>query len=86
MRTSKRRLRGRMYLPHIYFIADHGRLANSRAVVRIDPYPACELPETARVPSSHWLDASSIKGDTWDRGRQLPILMRNLRTQWLGAN
>ncbi len=23
--------------------------------------PACELPETARVPSSHWLDASSTR-------------------------
>ena len=33
----------------------------------IVPYPACELPDTARVPSSQWLDASSAKGDTWDR-------------------
>ncbi len=42
-------------------------------MVRIVPYPACELPETARVPSSHWLDASSTKGDTWDRGKEIPI-------------
>ncbi len=34
----------------------------------------CELPETARVPSSHWLDPSSSKGDTWDRGKQIPIV------------
>lgn len=26
----------------------------------------------ARVPSSHWLDASTTKGDTWDRGKQIP--------------
>ncbi len=45
------------------------RLANSRAVVRIVPYPACALPGTA--PTSHWLDASSTKGDTWDRGKQI---------------
>ncbi len=32
-----------------------------------------ELPETARVPSSHWLDASNTKGDTWGRGKQVPI-------------
>jgi hypothetical protein len=42
-------------------------------VVRIVPYPACELPGTSRVPSSHWLDASSTKGDTWNRGKQIPI-------------
>ena len=46
---------------------------NSRAVVRIIPYRAWELLGTARVPSSHWLDASSTKGDTWDRGKQIPI-------------
>ncbi len=33
------------------------------AVVGIVPYPAFELPGTARVPSSQWLDASSTKGD-----------------------
>ncbi len=44
----------------------------TRAVVRIVPYPACELPGTTRVPSSHWLDASSAKGDTWDSGTQIP--------------
>ncbi len=30
------------------------------------PAPAFELPGTARVPSSHRLDASSTTGDTWD--------------------
>ncbi len=33
-----------------------------------------ELPDTARVPSSHGLDASSTKGDTWDRGKQIPSI------------
>ncbi len=42
------------------------------------PYPACELPETARVPSSHWLDASSTMSDTWIRGKQIPILYPDL--------
>ena len=28
------------------------------ALTSIVTYPVCELPETARVPSSHWLDAS----------------------------
>ncbi len=44
----------------------------SRSDVHV-PYPACELPGTARVPSSHWLDTSSTKGDTWDRGKHIPI-------------
>ncbi len=26
-----------------------------------------------RVPSSHGLDASSTKGDTWNRGKQIPL-------------
>ncbi len=42
---------------------------------RIVWYPVCELPETARVPSYHWLDASSTKGDTWDRGKQIPSMV-----------
>ena len=29
---------------------------------------------TLGVLSSHWLDASSTKGDTSDRGRQIPSL------------
>ncbi len=49
------------------------RLANSRVVVRIVPYPACELPGTAQVPSSRWLDASNTKDDTWNKGKQIPI-------------
>ena len=49
-----------------------GRLAVWSGLVRIVPYPACELPETARVPSSHWLDASSTPRHTWDRGKQIP--------------
>ncbi len=43
-----------------------------RGAVGIVPYPAFELPGTARVPSSRWLDASSTKGDTWDSGKQIP--------------
>ena len=43
-------------------------------VMRIVPYPARELPGTVRVPSSHWLDASSTKGDTWHSGKQMPTL------------
>ena len=31
-----------------------------------------QLPETARVPTSHWLDVSRTEGDTWDRGKQSP--------------
>ncbi len=50
------------------------RLANSPAVVRIVSYPAFQLPDTALVPSSHWLDASGTKGDTWDRGKQIPSM------------
>ncbi len=40
------------------------RGASHQAVVRIVPYQTFELPGTIRVPSSHWLDASSTKGDT----------------------
>ena len=29
---------------------------------------------TARVPSSHWLDAANTTGDTGDRGKEIPIL------------
>ena len=32
------------------------------------------LQGTARVPSSHLLDASSTKGDTWDRGKEIPSM------------
>ena len=32
---------------------------------------------TLGVLSSHWLDASSAKGDTWDRGKQIPIVIVN---------
>ena len=38
-----------------------------------------ELPETARVPSSHGLDASSTKGDTWDRVKQIPYYVYRRR-------
>ncbi len=31
-------------------------------------------------PSSHWLDTSSTKGDTWDRGKQIPILYPAMQT------
>ncbi len=34
--------------------------------------PGWERSGTAGVRSSHWLDASSTKGDTWDRGKQIP--------------
>ena len=40
--------------------------------------PAFELPETAWVPSSHWLDASRTEGDTWCRGKQI-LSMRSGR-------
>ena len=35
------------------------------------PAAAQEPPE----PSSHWLDASSTNGETWDRGKQIPIVI-----------
>ncbi len=56
------------------------RLAHSRVVVRIVPYPACELPGTARVPSSHWLDTSSTKGDTWRK--QIPSMRTHRKSRW----
>ncbi len=40
-----------------------GKQLSSSTIV---PYPACELPETVRVSSSRWLDASSTKGDIWN--------------------
>ena len=42
------------------------------------PVPDCELPATARVPSSHWLDASSTNCNTWDRGKQIPVSWRQV--------
>ena len=33
-----------------------------------------ELRGTARVPSSHWLDASVTKGDTWNKRKQIPSI------------
>ena len=57
-------------------------LASSRCgqTMRICLYPACELPETARVPSSHWLDASGTKSDIGDRGKQMSILYPAMQT------
>ena len=42
-------------------------LDRASVMERIVPYPACERPGTARVPSSHSLDTSSTKGDTCKR-------------------
>ena len=48
---------------------------SSPRVPGLTPKPRTPL-GMARVPSSHWLDASRTKGDTWDRGKQIPILQR----------
>ena len=47
-------------------------------------------PQCEGAKAAHWLDASSTKGDTWDRGNQIPSMTsddedRVQRQGWIDA-